>query len=177
VTIIPIIRKFLAALSAFGLGASVLIYVRSFFGATMENGYLWLTVLAIPAAALFPTLLLEHSMLEDRTWKGFVRDMPAWVVPCICLLMLFSFGNFLWDAFLRQAGAPIVKDGQYLLVDRGQILKEISQAEYLALREADLRGRASLMIAWFFIPMARLWFPRTRRQTNNGLLEEIGAQR
>jgi hypothetical protein len=166
---IPITRRFLAVLSACGIATSVLAYIESFSGATIDNSLQWVILLGIGVFALaIPIYILECPSPTNRNfwWKRFARGMPSWVVPCVYLSVLVVIGHFVWYFVQGGFGVPAIKDGQYVLDNRGRILKVLTQAEYLRLQEALLRIVASLMISSYFMPMMYWWFPRSRQQTD-----------
>jgi hypothetical protein len=163
---IEITRRFLAFLAACGLAVSVLGYVDSFTRAIHDNSR-WLVMLAIGALALqIAIYALEYPASKDRNffWKGFTRGMPSWVAPCIKVFWLITVAHFVWFFVQTGAGVPIIKDGQYVLSNRGRILKVISQTDYLRLKEGELRMFAALMISCYLVPTIYWWFPRTNQQ-------------
>jgi hypothetical protein len=59
-------------------------------------------------------------------------------------------------------------DGQYVLDSHGRILKVLTQAEYVTLKEALLRIFATLMSTCYFMPMMYWWFRRNPQQADLG---------
>ena len=162
----PIIHKFLAVLSACAMGASILSYMYSFFGAPVDEILLWECLLLIPWMALIvPIYVLEYplSRAPSFSWKGFARGMPSWVAPCSWLLSVIFVAHLVLLAVLNGPGVPDIVNGQHVLRSRGRILKLLTQAEYLALMEAELRAITTLMISFYFVPMMYWWFRRTHR--------------
>ena len=148
-------RKLLAFLSCCGLAACTLAYVVSFFGATMNDSSGWIIILCIGVFALgVPVQILEYPGSRALTfyWKGFARGMPSWVAPCARILWLIAIAHFAWFALHSGWGVPAILDGQYVIDARGHILRVLTQAEYLTLQEAWLRGVATVMIACYLCP-------------------------
>ena len=163
----PIIHKFLAVLSACAIAASILSYMYSFFGAPVDKILLWESLLLIPWMALIvPIYVLEYpsSRAPSFCWKGFARGMPSWVAPCSWLLSVIFVAHLAWLAVLNGPGVPDIVNGQYVLRSRGRILKLLTQAEYLALMEAELRAITTLMISFYFVTMMYWGSRRTHRQ-------------
>jgi hypothetical protein len=156
----------LAFLSASGIAMCILAYIESFFGATIGSSRAWIILLVIGVFALgIPVQILEYPASKALAfyWKGFARGMPIWVVPCARLLLLTALAHFVWFAVHSGWGVPAIVDGQYVIDARGHILRVLTQAEYLTLEEAWLRGVASIMIACYFVPMTYWWFRRNDR--------------
>jgi hypothetical protein len=164
----PVLRKILATLSAFGFAVSILVYIESFSGATMDNTSQCVILLGFCVLALMiPIHILEYPSSKDWNfyWKGFARGMPGWIVPCNWLFFLIFIAHVIWLAVQSKLGVPTISDGQYVLSSHGNILKVITQAEYLTLKEAELRTLATFIISWYFMPMMYWWFPRGPKQT------------
>lgn len=160
------IRRLLSALSACGIAASILAYIRSLSEATIDDELRWVIALGIAALALqVPIVVLEHSTLENRTffWKGFSLGMPRWVVPCVMLFWLIAIAHFVWFFLQTSAAVPIMNDGQYILSSRGRIVRVLTETEFLTFKAGELRVFAALMIACYFMPTMYWWFPQSRQ--------------
>ena len=159
----PTTRGFLALLSACGIAACIPVYIESFSGATIDNSWRWLLLLGIGVFAVgMPIHILEYPSSKNWNfyWKEFARGMPSWVVAFECLLVLVVIAHFVWYYLQGGFGVPGIKDGEYVLDNRGRILKVLTQAEYFTLQEAQLRIVASLIISSYFMPMMYWWFRR-----------------
>ena len=112
---------------------------------------------------ILPIYILEYpaSRRWSFFWKDFVRGMPIWVVACIRVLELTFVAHLVWFALQSGWGVPEILDGQYILGARGHILRVISQAEYLRLREGELRVFSSLVISFYFVHMTYWLFRRS----------------
>jgi hypothetical protein len=159
-------RRLLAFLSTSGVSAGIFVYIKSFSGSTIDNSWIWLILLGVGLCAVgIPIRSLEHPSSQDWKfcWKEFARGMPSWVVFCNYLLVLVVIAHLVWYYLHGGSGVPTIKDGQYVLDSRGRILKVLTQAEYLTLREEQLRIAASLIISSYYIPMM-YWWPRRNPQ-------------
>jgi hypothetical protein len=119
-------RKFLASAAACGLTASVLVYVESYFGMTMDGIARWATGLHVGIfALLLPMYAVEYSAVNGRTffWKEYARGMPKWIVPGVKALGLFFAIHFILFLVQSHAAAPEIKNGQFVLNNHGKIVK------------------------------------------------------
>lgn len=162
----PNVRRAFAILSACGIGMSIVVYVESFVGATIGINSGWITVLFVGAFVLtIPMLILEYP--ESRTpafyWKGFSRGMPTWVVYCSWLFWATAIAQFVWFVLHAGAGSPTILDGQYVLDERGHILRVLTKEEYFSLEGAELRGVCTLIICVYFPGMTYWWFRRNNQ--------------
>jgi hypothetical protein len=165
---IQVVRRSLAIVSASGLFASIVIYIASYHGATMDSIARWAIVLHIGIfVLLLPMYVVNYSTLRQRAflWKGFARGMPRWVVPSIKLLALFFAVHFALFLAQSQASAPETKNGKYVLNDHGKIVKTLTQAEFSKLKGAELRLFATGWMFFYFVPTAYWWFSRTKHET------------
>ncbi len=159
----PDIRRFLASLSACGIATSLIAYIESFSATRVDSTFRWSIILIPGWMALFiPIYALEYpaSRAPSFSWKGFARGMPSWVVLCSRLLFLIAIGHLAWFAVHSGWGVPTIRDGQYVLIARGRVLKILTEAEYLKLAAAGARTFAAMMIAFYFVPMVYWWFRR-----------------
>jgi hypothetical protein len=160
-------RRALAVLSLAGIALSIVFYLQSFSGTTADEKEGWIAVLVFgPITLELPMAMMEHAW-RDRTffWKGFARGMPGWVARCVKLFWLLAVAHLLWFGARTGFAIPIIKDGQYLLSNRGRIRAVISEPEYLALKAEELRMIAAFMIAVYLTPTMYWWFPQHGRQT------------
>ncbi len=172
------VGRVLAFLSASVIAAWILGYMYSFFGAPVDKILSWGFLLLIPGwmAMVLPMYVLEYplSRAPSFCWKGFARGMPSWVAPCSWLLSLIAVAHLVWLAVQNGWGVPEIVNGQYVLESRGRILRALTQAEYLALTEAELRALTTVMISFYFVTMMYWWFRHNRQEaderatSNNG---------
>src|ERR1700733_3880157 len=169
---IQVVRRSLAIVSVSGLFASIVIYIASYRGATMDGIARWAIVLHIGTfVLLLPMYAVEYSTVRQRTFfsKGFARGMPKWVVPGIKLLALSFAVHFVLFLAQSHASAPEIKNGEYVLNDHGKIVKTLTQPEFYKLKGAELRLFATGWMFFYFVPTAYWWFPRTEQETIGNL--------
>jgi hypothetical protein len=147
-----------------GFAASMLAYILSFFGVPAERVYPWMGLLCAGMMLLFvPVYILEYPNSRSPTffYKEFANGMPKWVTPCEWILALIALMQIIWFALHSGLGVPAFQDGQYVIESRGQVLKVISEAEYLALKGAGLRMFAAMLVSLYFVPMMYWSFRRS----------------
>ena len=163
---ILMMRRFVAVLSACGLAASAIVYVESYLGATMDGMSRRAIVLHIGVfILLLPIYAVEYSSIKDRTffWAGFAQGMPKWAVRSIKLLGLFFIFHFVWFLLHSHAASPELKNGGFVLNNHGQIVKVLTQSEYLKLKGEELRLFATGWMFFYFVPMMYWWFPKRQQ--------------
>lgn len=156
-------RRIFAFLSACGFFASAAGFTSSFFGRQPERTLPWLALLFIGVVVvLLPVFLLEYPTSREPTffYNGFAKGLPAWVAPCVWILQLVALAQFTWLLYHFGFGVPAIRDGEYVIESRGQILQVISTAEYIALGKAWLRMILTIVASFYFVPMMYWWFRR-----------------
>jgi len=162
-------RRFFALLSACGITVGALAYIESFFcfaNIASINRLLMacgigLVLLIIPIVTIEPSLLTKKNF-----WSKFTRGMPSWVSPCIIFFSLVAVVHFAWFRVQNGGGIPIIRDGQYLLSDRGRPLKVLTETEYMTMKDDEVRQQAAPVIVGYLIPMFYWWFPRSSREAD-----------
>ena len=160
-------RKFIAVVAACGLSASVIAYIGSYAGTTVDGLSLLAAALHIGAILfMLPMIAIEYPEVRDRKyfWKGFSEGMPAWVIPGIKLLELFFLFHFVLFLIQSHAASPQIINGEHVLSSRGHIMRGITQEEYFRLKGGELRLFATLGMCFYFIPTVYWWFPRNRER-------------
>jgi hypothetical protein len=158
-----------AFVAACGITASIFAYMASFSGSLLESVFPWGILLVLGLFALFISMYaLEYPASRAPTFflKGFARGMPTWVAPCSRLLQVIGIAQLVWFAAHSGWGVPTILDGQYVLDSRGQILKVLTKAEYLTLKEAEQRMFAAMVAAFYFVPMMYWWFRGNEQATD-----------
>ena len=156
-------RRLLAGVSAFGIAVSIVAYLESLSGATIDDMPHLMTVVVFGAIAIqIPMFVIERSSVKSRAffWKGFARATSRWAVFFVGLFWLIAVAHFIWFFIRGHHAVPVIKDGQFILSSRGRIVKALTHAEYLTLRADELRTLAALMVACYLAPLMYWLFPR-----------------
>ena len=156
-------RKLIAIVAACCLAVSVIAYVGSYLGMTM-NGLLPLAAALHIGAFLFmvPMIVIEYPQVRERKyfWKKFSKDMPVWVAPTIKMLGLFFAFHFGLFQLQSHGASPQIENGEYVLNSHGHIMRLITQKEYLLLKGAEFRLFATGWIFFYFLSTTYWWFSR-----------------
>jgi len=155
-------RRCLAFLSVCGIAATILAYITSFFGGWIDISLLWVAPLGFGALALgMPIRFIEpSSKFPSYFWTEFTQGMPKWVFPFLILVWLTTAAHFAWFSFHVGFGVPEIKDGQYVLDNHTEVLKVLTQSEYLSLKGAQVRMIATVMISMYAVPTIYWYFRR-----------------
>ena len=133
-------------LSILGFAAGILAYLYSFCGRPVDSILNWtMPLCGIGFVILGIAIWIENpnSRSWSFCWKGFYKKMPGWVAPCNWIMFMIVIIYFIWFGIQNGGGVPDVKDGQFVIVDHGRILKILTQQQYDKAREQELRMLAT----------------------------------
>lgn len=153
-------------IAACGLIAGLALYLNSFFGGTLRSNLV--AIAALGGGAIATGLMmfyLAYPVSKRRTFlaRDFADAMPGWVLPLTRFLWFLVLLHLAWLFIQGRGGVAVVRDGQYALASRSQILRLIIAKQYWALKSAELRGLASIFLVLYTTPLLYFWF---RRQKN-----------
>jgi hypothetical protein len=155
-------------------------YLRLFFGVAAAAGFLLAAVVHVAALlghdveARFPQAGLLHLgifvvfipfIVFARQELGnqpdlfqFSASVPRWAATVAAIIMVYAVANFFLSMAHTQGGSPTVENGKYLLIDHGKLIRELTVAEYHALKADVTRRFSGHWLMFYFISAAYLLF-------------------
>jgi hypothetical protein len=123
------------AIAWFGLGASLLVHVVSFFGASLFERFLLLHVgvfaLGIPASFSRKNRQLRTSWRAPwQSWRTLLQGAPPWAVRVLFVEWPYFVVNMAVLFILGEGGSPKAQDGHFILQGHGGVIRELTEAEY-----------------------------------------------
>ena len=156
----------MAIVGAFGLLASSSAFIGSFLGLTLDKLGKWILVLHGGVFLLaLPMVAIEYPAKQANTlfWKDFECGKPRWIRLAIIATFILFAVIFILFALLNHVSSPEIQDGQYVLNNHGNIIRVLSEREYLRLKGWELRTFAAGWICFYVMITAYWWYPRIRR--------------
>jgi hypothetical protein len=164
-----VMRRFLAVLAGSGLAASIVAYLGSFRGVTLNSFVPWTFILHAGVFLLIvPMMLIEYSSFSFKTpgwiwfsggsaiergsfsWKNYAKGAPLWEE------------SFFWKEFSRGMPkwvVPTIKVlGLFFLLQFILLLVHNDAA-----KTAELRMFAAGWVFFYIVSMVYWWFPRNRQ--------------
>jgi hypothetical protein len=124
-------RRLAVALAWFGLGASVLVHVVSFFGVSLFEQFVFLHfgvfVLGIPA--VFSRRKVP-GWPPGAAWRALLDGAPSWAGRALQIAWVYFALNMVALFILGEGGSPDVRDGRFILHNHGQLIRELTESEY-----------------------------------------------
>jgi len=171
---VSVTRRFLAILSLAGLAASLVVYVGSFKGLTLDRMGSWMFVLHVGIfVLLIPMYAIEYPGIRNRIFfrDGFRRGKPVWAYYMVHFFGAFFFIHFILFFLVSHGSAPKIVDGKFVLDNHGQITKWLTEAKFLTLKGYELRIFATGWMSFYSVAATYWWFPRLNGAVSLGKAE------
>ena len=94
-------------------------------------------------------------------FKIIFKHTPTWLMVLVIGSFIYAILNFILFAS-SQIGTPEMQDGQYILQNRGQFIKTITEQEYHQYKANELRGFSGHWLAFYGFAAAAL-FPFNKK--------------
>lgn len=166
-----IMQRMLGWLTFGGLITSLVVHLATCFGVDVQEHIPFVIVLHVGAIlASFPTILVlkREGLLtgaegDDTTSlpKRILSTRPKWVRTICVLLMVYTVVNFALFIITSFEGSPEIEGGQYILQNKGKVIRQISEQEYHERRAAEIRGFSGHWMMFYFLSFAILVTRRT----------------
>ena len=153
------LRLLVAAFALLGFVLSVIVHVVSMGGSDVQRTFPQLMILDIASVALF--VVFFNVQKRDRRATTARRECPSvLVLSGLALLayMVFSFVSMFFDPL--GLGTPRWRDGHYVLVEKGRILRGLTPGEYESAWALRNKLFSSVSMFLCFAPMAYFGFRR-----------------
>jgi hypothetical protein len=160
---VSVLRRCLALIAASALAVSLIVYVLSFVGTTMDGMFRWAMILHAGVFALvLPMYAVEYSAVKNSKflWDAIWRGLPKWAVRAIQIVGLLFALHFVLFLVQSHAASPEIINGEYVLSDHGRIVKELTESQYRWLKGDELRLFATGWMSFYLALALYWWFPR-----------------
>ncbi|NLA69143.1 MAG: hypothetical protein GX856_13050 [Gammaproteobacteria bacterium] len=88
---------------------------------------------------------------REATWTS---GLPGWVKTLGLCILAYAALNFLLVLGHTGGGSPVLREGKFVLLNHGKVVREITKIEYAALTAAQVRGFSGLWLVFYFWPAA-----------------------
>lgn len=173
-------NKYLFYFAVTGWSLGLLVHVLSLadIDITDKVPFVWVLHLGIFVVWLPAVLALKkNEELKAYQQSGFANTMnpfgffkiifkqtPNWMKLIAIVGFYYAILNFMFF-MTSQTGTPVLRDGQYLLENHGQLIRTLTEQEYHHFKANDVRGFSGHWIAFYGLAAAIL-FPFAQHTTN-----------
>ena len=96
-------------------------------------------------------------------FKDLLKGIPKPARALAIGVFVYAGINFMYSITLLSEGSPAIQDGNLVLLDHGHYVRELSEAEFFALKRAGVRAFSRHWLVFFLIPA--LYFRYVNHQT------------
>jgi len=150
-----------------GFVASVLVHLAALSGIDVAEQFPWVWSLHGGIFVVFvPYAILNRRKTGARqTWDMWRSELQPWTLFVATGLFAYAFLNFFLFIDAGEGGNPTIRDGKYLLLNHGTLIRELTLAQYSALRANEVRGFSGHWMLLYFIPLAYFLFKKEKPAT------------
>jgi len=142
-----------------GFFLSLFVHLVTFFGIDPAKHVPWVWVLHLGIFVVFvPMVLMQGSSLRKDLWNDLFAAVPRWARYAIKGFFAYAVINFALFMFLSEGGVPGERDGQYVLRNHGQIIRELSESEYERQKAYVMRGFSGHWMVFYLMPVLVFWY-------------------
>ena len=74
------------------------------------------------------------------------------------VIFVYAIVNFMLFMVATEGGSPTIQDGKYLLLNHGELIREISLEEYSAFKANEVRGFSGHWLVFYYVAAACFLF-------------------
>jgi hypothetical protein len=110
------------------------------------------------------------AALRALAWEA----IPGWAKLLAAASVLYAVVNHILFMGQMDGGSPYFKDGGFYLYSRGEILRELTRAEYARYQLLEVRGFSGQWVAFSCVAWTLLRFvcPRLRKEAPNDVAQD-----
>jgi hypothetical protein len=147
-----------AALMGFVLAAVAHVFALAGVNVAEHVPFVWLLHVGI-FVVFIPFVFSSRKILGKQPSLADMRALvPARVYVVGLAIVIYAIVNFVLFAAATEGGNPAIEAGRYVLQIHGRLVRELSFAEYEALRANELRGFSGHWLFFYFVPFAYFLF-------------------
>lgn len=144
--------------AAVGLVLSVMVHLSTIFGVdpiAVVPGVFWLHVLMFPPFAAGIVYTNRAIGKKGGGLESVMAAAPKWLVIMTACLFAYAFINYILFIVLQE-GSPAVESGRYYLQSHGDMIREITEAEYHHAEALDARGFSGHWMLFYSVSVMML---------------------
>lgn len=147
-------------LSIIGFVLALCAHIATFFGINplLLCPYVWLLHVGI-FLGILPLLVISHKTDGTRfgriSIKAVFESVPKWLKGLFSMISIYAVMNFGLSAILLGGGSPELWDGAYVLQNKGEYIRALTEIEYHLYQSYEVRlFSGHWMLFYFFLSTA-----------------------
>ena len=122
-------KRRLTLLAWLGFGTSVFVHFSTYLTSTYHAYFAGSFLLHIGIFFVFIPMVMSIPR-EQNNLTYIAKQLPRWAGILLLACGIYTFINWFSFINLSEGGGPSIIDGQYVLQNHGQIIREITETEY-----------------------------------------------
>lgn len=167
-------KKFLYyfAMAGWGLALAFILLTFGNIDVAEKLRFIWVLHIGVLVVWIFIILMLRKNKEKSEIAQAergssfnilpFIRkltgDAPVWLRTMAISSVVFMFVNFLLFV-LTQHGSPAIMKGEFVLHSHGNVIRILTEREYLYYRANELRAFSGLWLGFYGLAAAILYPP------------------
>ncbi len=151
----------IVALIGFCFALAVHLLTFSQFDIESQIPKFWLLHVGIFAVFLPFVVSIRHNFGTTPIHRELLSILPVWANSLLALTFAYAVVNFALFFLRSEGGSPGIRDGAYVLQSHGQLIRELSLAEFKVQQAYVVRGFSGHWLVFYLTPC--LYFLCKRR--------------
>ncbi len=141
-----------------------MVHIASLSGIDVAASFPFVWSLHVGIFVVFiPFVFLSRKEFSARpSFQQIRAGFPGWVVAAGLVLFAYAIANFLLFMAATEGGNPSIRDGKFVLLQHGHLIREITSSEYRSFKVNELRGFSGHWLVFYFLPFAYFMFHKTK---------------
>lgn len=145
-------RRILVGMAWVGLIISFVIHLATYWGGEMIASFSYagglhagIFFIAIPTAFLY----FQQRSAQAKNGGSPQPTLPPWAQGLMGVVFVYAIVIFLLFSFQSEGGSLSVQNGQYFLLSRGTVMRELTVEEYIAKQVDTLRAFSAYWMLFY----------------------------
>jgi hypothetical protein len=165
------LRLFVGITATLGLLAAVLVHGATYAGVDVLQRYPEASLLHLGCFVVFIPLLF--SLWSDNRLGGRIDEMftdhPRWVLWLLIAVAIYAAVNFVLFFLLTGGGTAEMRNGEFVLLSHGKLIRHLTEAEYHLQRIYVARGFSGHWLVFYLFPALYFLVPLAPKRPSGSL--------
>ena len=150
----PLLNRFLGLLAAAGFFAALVVHCLTFAQVDVQSAYPYVWLLHVGCfVVFFPFVFIARSEFGAKPSFSQLRAMlPIWAAALLFGTFAYAIVNFGLFVLHSEGGAPSESNGVFVLKNHGNVIRQLSEAEYHLQRAYVIRGFSGHWLVFYLVP-------------------------
>ncbi|MCC7698749.1 hypothetical protein [Janthinobacterium sp. EB271-G4-7A] len=162
-------NQILGFASLIGFATALIVHIAALMGVNVSDNFpaIWWLHGGIFIVFIPFVFSSRKSLGPKPTFAELRAAFPKWVVGlglCIAAYALVNFALFMMNA---AGGNPSIVDGKFVLLNRGNFIRELTVVEYSTFKVNQVRGFSGHWLVFYFVPFAYFMFHKRSQPFNS----------